>query len=141
MADDKKRTKKEKRDEEDYVKNTIEVNPSLDEAKNGTVVFGWGRMNPITTGHEKLAKKIVDVARKENATPLLYLTHSQDAKKNPLSYDDKYDLARKAFGKMVQKSKAKTIIQAMQELEKNFAKVVLVVGQDRVKTKKTQVRC
>jgi hypothetical protein len=127
--------KKSKADKEDeiLVKNTIEINPKLEEAKGGTVVMGWGRMNPITSGHEKLVSKIKDVARKEGATPVVYLTHSQDAKKNPLSYNDKVMLAKKAFGNMIQKSNAKTIMQAMAELEKKFTKVILVVGADRIK--------
>ena len=127
--------KKSKADKEDeiLVKNTIEINPKLEEAAGGTVVMGWGRMNPITSGHEKLVNKIREVARKEGATPVVYLTHSQDAKKNPLSYNDKVMLAKKAFGNMIQKSNAKTIMQAMQELEKKYKNVILVVGADRIK--------
>ena len=34
------------------------------------LVFTFGRMNPPTIGHEKLAKKIKEVARKENANPM-----------------------------------------------------------------------
>lgn len=119
------------------VKNVIDTEPTLVEAKGGTVVLGWGRMNPITVGHEKLANKIQSVARSVKGTPILYLTHSQDPKKNPLSYDDKVMLAKKAFGSMVQKSNAKTIIAAMQELNGKFDKVVLVVGQDRIEEFKT----
>ena len=132
MTENTKRAKKEKRDEKEYARNAIDLSPTLKEARSDTVVFGWGRMNPITTGHEKLANKIIAVARKEKATPLLYLTHSQDPKKNPLSYEDKYMLARKAFGNIVKKSRAKTIIQAMQELDKEFENVILIVGQDRI---------
>ena len=132
VADDKKLSKKEK--DEVLNKNSIEINPKLDEAVDKTVVIGWGRMNPITVGHEKLVNKIKDVARKNSATPLLFITHSQDAKKNPLDYDDKIMLAKKAFGnKLVQKSKSKTIIQVMKELESKFSKLILVVGSDRVK--------
>ena len=132
VADDKKLSKKEK--EEILNKNAIEINPKLDEAVDKTVVLGWGRMNPITVGHEKLVNKIKDVARKNSATPLIYISHSQDAKKNPLDYDDKVSLAKKAFGnKVIQKSKSKTIIQIMQELQTKFSKVILVVGQDRIK--------
>jgi len=131
---DKKKKKYDKMDAENkaLVKNNIEMNPTLKEAKGKTVVFGWGRMNPVTIGHEKLADKLKSVAQKERATPLLYLSHSTDPKKNPLSYDDKIMLARKAFGDMVQKSNAKTIIQAMKELDKKFDSVILIVGQDRV---------
>ena len=127
----KKPTKKVK--DELLVKNAIEINPKLEEAPNKTVVLGWGRMNPITVGHEKLVDKIKSVAKQEGATPLVYISHSQDAKKNPLEYDDKIMLAKKAFGNMIVKSNARTIIQIMQELQKKFSKVVLVVGQDRIK--------
>ena len=127
----KKASKKVK--DELLVKNSIEVNPKLEEAPNKTVVLGWGRMNPITVGHEKLVNKIKSVARSEAATPLIYVSHSQDAKKNPLDYDDKIMLAKKAFGNIIVKSNARTIIQIMQELQKKFSKVILVVGQDRIK--------
>lgn len=130
--------KKRKKDAEEGGKNSaIEINPTLDdsdlkEAANATVVLGWGRMNPITIGHEKLVNKIKEVARKERAKPQIFLTHSQDAKKNPLPYEDKVALARKAFGNLIVNSNAKTIIQVMQELQKGFGKVILVVGDDRV---------
>ena len=127
----KKASKKVK--DELLVKNAIEINPKLEEAPNKTVVLGWGRMNPITVGHEKLVNKIKSVARAEGATPLVYVSHSQDAKKNPLDYDDKIMLAKKAFGNIIVKSNSRTIIQIMQELQKDFSKVVLVVGQDRIK--------
>jgi hypothetical protein len=131
VADDKKLSKKEK--DEVLNKNAIEINPTLNEAPDKTVVIGWGRMNPITVGHEKLANKIKSVARANSATPLLYITHSQDAKKNPLEYDDKIMLAKKAFGsKFVQKSPSKTIIQVMKELQSGYSKLILVVGSDRV---------
>ena len=42
-----------------------------------------------------LANKIKDVAKKENATPRIYLSHSQNPKKDPLSYNDKYRFATK----------------------------------------------
>jgi hypothetical protein len=114
--------------------STIEVNPQLNEVKGDTVVLGWGRMNPITTGHEKLANKIKSIASQKSATAKIYLGQSFDAKKNPLKYDDKIKLAQTAFGKdLVVKSKAKTIFQVMQELQKNFSNVILVVGGDRVK--------
>ena len=130
MEKDKK--KPVKKAEKEFVKNTVELNPKLQEATGKTVVFGWGRMNPITIGHEKLANKIKDVARKNRATPMMYLTHSQYAKKNPLSYDDKVMLAKRAFGAMVQKSNSKTIIDAMKSINGKFDNVILVVGSDRV---------
>ena len=132
----KKKKSKAKIEKEDevLVKNTIEINPKLDEAVDKTVILGWGRMNPITVGHEKLVNKIKSVARKNSAVPKIYISHTQDAKKNPLEYDDKIMLAKKAFGNaIIEKSKSKTIIQIMQELQSKYSKVILVVGQDRIK--------
>jgi len=115
-------------------KNSIEINPPLEEATTRTVVLGWGRMNPITSGHEVLVDKIKDLAKRYKATPIIYVSHSQDPKKNPLSYDDKIMLAKKAFGdKIIHRSNARTIMQIMKELEERFDKVVLVAGSDRVK--------
>jgi len=131
-----KKVAKKDKNKEQTVNNTIEINPqmndSLKEAKADTVVLGWGRMNPITTGHEKLAKKVAQVATQANGVPKIYLSHSTDPKKNPLSYNDKVSLAQKAFGNIIIKSQAKTIIQVMQELQRSHKNVVLVVGSDRV---------
>ena len=71
------------------------------------IVLAFGRMNPPTTGHQKLVNKIKSVARKHRATPALYLSHSQDKKKNPLSYDDKVRFATKAFGNIVTQTPAR----------------------------------
>jgi predicted kinase len=130
--DEKKKSEKQTKAEKDFVKNTVELNPELTEQAEKTVVLGWGRMNPITTGHEKLVNKIKSVAKQNNATPVVYLTHSQDPKKNPLTYDNKIMLAKKAFGPLVQKTNAKTIMQVLAELDDKFDKVILVVGSDRV---------
>ena len=111
----------------------IDVEPRLDEAKKGTAVFAWGRMNPMTAGHEKLVQKVISVARSEKGMPHIFLTHSFDKKKNPLAYGDKIRFAQKAFGPIVKKSDAKTIFQLMKQLERNFNRVVLIAGSDRVK--------
>jgi hypothetical protein len=96
-------------------------------------VFTFGRMNPPTVGHDKLVNKIRTVARKESGQPCVYLSQTQDKKKNPLDYSSKVKFAQKAFGKLVIKSEAKTIIAVMQELEsKGYKDVILVVGSDRV---------
>jgi len=130
----KKKSVKKSSEDELLNKNAIEINPRLEEAVMRTVVLGWGRMNPITSGHEILVNKIKAVAKKMKATPIIYVSHSQDPKKNPLDYDDKIMIAKKAFGNnIIQKSKSRTIIQIMQELENSYEKVVLVVGSDRVK--------
>lgn len=90
-------------------------------------------MNPPTVGHEKLVNKVREVARKTRGQPLIFLSQSQDKKKNPLDYKDKIKFAQKAFGKIAVKTKSKTVIQVLQELEKQgYKDVVMVVGSDRV---------
>ena len=105
----------------------------IKEQNQKTVVLSFGRMNPITSGHSKLVDKINSIAKSEGATPQLYLSHSQDKAKNPLSYDDKYRYARLAFGSLVQKSRARTIIEVLKELDGQFDRVMMVVGSDRIR--------
>lgn len=101
-------------------------------------VFAFGRMNPPTIGHEKLADKVASEAKRRGAMPHIYLSHTQNAKKDPLPYNVKIAIAKKAFGKAVTKSSAKNIIQIMQELEKmGHTEVTLIAGSDRVPEFKT----
>lgn len=127
-------TPKDKKSKKDEVlnKNTIIVNPQLQEASSRKVVATFGRMNPPTAGHEKLVNKVKEVARKMGAKAEIYLSHSQDAKKNPLTYDDKVMIAKEAFGSVVQKASAKTIMDVMKTLQSHYDEVTLVVGEDRV---------
>ena len=101
-------------------------------------VFAFGRMNPPTIGHEKLADKVASEAKRRGAMPHIYLSHTQNAKKDPLPYNVKIAIAKKAFGKAVITSSAKNIIQIMQELEKmGHTEVTLIAGSDRVPEFKT----
>lgn len=136
--EDEKKSKKDKKKNDAVVKNTIEINPSLEEAVSPTAVFSFGRMNPPTIGHEKLVAKINAVAKQNNAMPHLYLSQSYDSNKNPLPYATKIALAKKAFGSMVMKSRSKTLMQVAKELEDmGHTKLIMVAGSDRVTEFKT----
>ena len=101
-------------------------------------VFAFGRMNPPTIGHEKLAAKVESEAKRRGAMPHIYLSHTQNSKKDPLPYNTKIAIAKKAFGKAVTKSSAKNVIQIMQDLEKmGHTEVIMVAGSDRVPEFKT----
>ena len=95
-----------------------------------TAVFTFGRMNPPTIGHKKVIDKIKSLPGK----PFLFLTHTQNAKKDPLSFEQKLKFAKQSFSDItIGDPNVKTIIQAMQSLQKKgYANVVLVVGSDRV---------
>tara|TARA_B100000131_G_scaffold291628_1_gene305362 strand:- start:644 stop:1699 length:1056 start_codon:yes stop_codon:yes gene_type:complete len=100
-----------------------------------TAYWTFGRMNPPTIGHMKLLDAL---AKKAGKNPIkVFLSQSQDKKKNPLSYADKVKFARKMFPKharsiMLDKS-VKTFIDAAKSLEsQGFKKIVMIVGSDRV---------
>ena len=136
--EDEKKSKKDKKKNDAIVKNTIEINPKLEEDVSPTAVFSFGRMNPPTIGHEKLVAKINAVAKQNNAMPHLYLSQSYDSNKNPLPYATKIALAKKAFGSMVMKSRSKTLMQVAKELEDmGHTKLIMVAGSDRVAEFKT----
>ncbi len=136
-ADDSKKKAKKSKGKGERISNPskyVDVKPSLDEAATKeTAVISFGRMNPITVGHEKLANAVIRTGVKNNATPLIFLSHSQDAKKNPLSYEKKVKFAKTAFGtKLIQKSTARTIIDVAKELQDKFKNLIVVAGSDRV---------
>ena len=96
-------------------------------------VITFGRLNPPTIGHEKLVDKVKQLAKRHNAEPHVFLSHSQNSKKDPLSYQQKFKYAKQAFGNVVYRSNSRTIIEIMKELEKmNHSEVIMVVGSDRV---------
>jgi hypothetical protein len=97
-----------------------------------TAVISFGRMNPMTNGHEKLADKIKSEASKRKADAKLYLSHSTNPKKDPLDFSTKVKFAKKAFGPMVQNSAARTIIEVAKELSGKYDNLVVVVGSDRI---------
>ena len=104
------------------------------------IVFTFGRMNPPTIGHEKLANKIKAVAKKENADARIYLSHTQNPTKDPLSYKQKLAFAKKAFG-IAHKSNAKQIFQILKEIyEEGYTDIWMVVGSDRVKEFDTLIK-
>lgn len=99
-------------------------------------VISFVRMNGVTKGHLKLMDKLVALGKQHNATPMLFLSHSQDKKKNPLSYDDKIKIVKSVApsGLKVVNSEAKNIFDVMKATVKLGAKNLLIVaGSDRVK--------
>ena len=75
----------------------FELAQPVTESEKGVIVFTFGRFNPPTFGHQKLVSKVAEVASKENANHIVYLSKTQKPGKDPLSWQDKYDLFRKMF--------------------------------------------
>ena len=99
------------------------------------VFFTFGRMNPPTIGHEKLLDKLAQSSR--GSSYRVYLSQSQDNKKNPLPYVEKVKIARKMFPRharsIMLNKKVKTIFEALTTIyNEGFANINMVVGSDRV---------
>ena len=111
----------------------------LSEVLNKKVaVISFGRINPPTNGHEKLINKLLSTAKSNRGNPFLFLSHTQDSKKNPLSskQKEKYiKLGIPGISKhIVNDSNIRTIFDALNYLIKlGYNNVILVVGSDRVK--------
>lgn len=101
------------------------------------VFFTFGRMNPPTIGHGKLIDALVK--KSKGADYKIYVSQSQDAKKNPLSYSDKIKHLRKMFPKngrniIVDKTARNAIDIATKLYDMGYKKVTMVVGGDQVRT-------
>ena len=100
-----------------------------------TVYFTFGRMNPPTTGHEKLMNEL---AKKSGKNPYrVYLSQSTDKKKNPLDFKYKVKTVRKFFPKHARNvmldKKVKSVFDAVTEMYKDgFKNITMVVGSDRI---------
>jgi DNA-binding ferritin-like protein (Dps family) len=100
------------------------------------VFFTFGRMNPPTIGHGKVMDVLAQKSGKKDYK--VFVSQTQDAKKNPLSYSDKIKHVRKMFPKharqvMVEKN-VKTAIHALVSLyDKGYRSVTMVVGDDRIR--------
>lgn len=113
----------------------------LVEQKEKHAVLAFGRMNPITTGHEKLVDAVKSVAKKHGATPYVVISHSQDAKKNPLSAEQKLQFAKRFFTDVnistSDKSSPNIFSQAAKLFKQGFTHLHIVGGSDRVEEYKT----
>jgi nicotinic acid mononucleotide adenylyltransferase len=103
----------------------------LNEEKE-VVIASFGRMNPISKGHEKLVEKMKSIAQQHKGDVRLYLSHSHDPKKNPLDYDEKIYFAKKAFGDIVHHSPANDIVKVLKDINQYYSNVIFVVGGDRI---------
>ena len=138
--------KKEDDEEQDHKIHQQRTNESkkksyeqfIKEARGSTAVFTFGRFNPPTIGHEKLLNVVASTASKVRGDQYVFSSHSQDAKKNPLTNDQKVVFMKMMFPKhrrSIMKTDVRTAFEAVSELHdmKKYSKIVMVVGSDRVK--------
>jgi hypothetical protein len=106
----------------------------LTEAKE-TVVFGFGRFNPPTTGHEKLIEKVASVAK---GNPFFIYPSHTTGPKDPLPHAKKVAWMRKMFPKykknIIADNNAKNAVLIAEKLYKDgYKNLIMVAGSDRLK--------
>lgn len=106
------------------------------EQKEKHAVMTYMRANPVTSGHQLVVNKVLDLAKKHNASAHVILSHSQDPKKNPLSSEQKLKYAKRAFpGVHVSASDKESpnfLSQAAKLYKQGVTYLHMVGGQDRV---------
>lgn len=108
---------------------------TLLEARKSTVVMAFGRLNPPTMGHELLVNAVASIAKKHNADHVIFVSRTQDSKKNPLSVDQKVSYARHSFKEMNivgATDKIRTFIEAAKSLTGRYDNLIMIAGSDRV---------
>jgi len=108
----------------------------LKEDGRATAVFAFGRFNPPTIGHQKLIELVQATAKKVNGKGFIFLSHSQNPKKDPLSFNQKLAYLQTLINDPdleIGHSEANTVIKALQVIEaQGRTRVIMVAGSDRV---------
>ena len=106
----------------------------MHEARRKSLAFTFGRFNPPTIGHEKLINKVASVRADDYR---IYLSRSEDPKKNPLPARDKLAIMKQMFPRHARKIVINTtnmILDICTELHKQgITEIFMVVGSDRVR--------
>jgi hypothetical protein len=101
-----------------------------------TAVFVFGRFNPPTIGHEKLINAVIAVNQREGGTALIYGSHSQDSRKNPLTHKQKFKWLIKMFPRMKKSLQStateKNVMEIATKLSGKHNKLIMIAGSDRV---------
>jgi len=108
----------------------------LKEDDRATAVFAFGRFNPPTIGHQKLIQKVQSMAKQVNGKGFIFLTHTQNNKKDPLTFQEKQAYIRSQItdpSLEIGDPAVKTIVQALQKIQsQGRTRVIMVAGDDRV---------
>jgi hypothetical protein len=104
------------------------------EKSRKSVAFCFGRMNPPTIGHARLLNT---TARASNGGDyFIFLSHTQDSKKNPLDYNTKVEFVKAMYPQHadhVSYGSLRTIMEIMEFLyHNNYTDVTYVCGNDRL---------
>ena len=106
----------------------------ITEAKDKGVTFTYGRFNPPTVGHMKLAAKMKSVSKGHDVH--IYTSYTTDKTKNPLTNTQirKFMNPMLPRGIKVANTEARTIFDVATSLYKDgYRMIQMVVGSDRIR--------
>lgn len=99
-------------------------------------IISVGRCNPPTRGHLKMFDKVVNTAKELGGDPIIFITHTQDRKKNPLPWAIKMEYLKDIVGNQVSFCDDESVVTAMDFLVwisgRGYQKIVWICGSDRV---------
>ena len=111
----------------------------LNEVPSKKMVIGFGRFNPPTTGHELLINKVTQYARSKGSPAKIYVTATEDKKKNPLKQERKIYYMKRMFGQNTplvptKSPNQRTIIEVAKYLneKEKITELTLIAGSDRI---------
>ncbi len=109
----------------------------LFEAGSKHVTFCFGRMNPPTIGH----KQVLDTMKAQGGDIKIFVSQSQDAKKNPLDYGTKIKFIKEMFpeyaGDVVDNAGLNTVVKVASYLfDQGYTAATFVAGSDRLEDMK-----
>ena len=115
-----------------------DIAPSGVDVKHAYFVFG--RCNPPTIGHKHLIQNMIAKAVEHRADAYVFVTSTQDKKKNPLRVDEKVEILQMMFPdravvRIINTTEAecRTIPQVLARLgREGYEQLTLVAGSDRV---------
>jgi hypothetical protein len=117
----------------------VASNDGFPEERKKVAVFTFGRFQPPTIGHKVLIEGIETAAKEENADAYIFVSSSQDSKKNPLLVTEKIKILQKQYpGRSVHFINTKlqgtqTPPQAIYKLiQLGYEKIIMYVGSDRI---------
>ena len=107
----------------------------LNEEKRKSLAVLFGRMQPITKGHEENVNGLKKLAHENNADHLVIASHSHDASKNPMDVATKMKHLKRAFPdtNITHSDKANPTImhQAAKAHAKGYNHLIVAGGGDR----------
>ena len=64
---------------------------------NQNVCFAFARMQPPTIGHELLIQRLVTLAKENDSQPVVFLSHKEDTKENPVPFVVRHQILTVAY--------------------------------------------